>query len=819
MPEKIFMQPNSLIEVDFLNEIRSEMHSHENFELLYVMSGKFELQIEQEKFTLTVNDFIIVNTNLRHSWKMTQGSIIGRLCIQYSAVKRLLNKNIILFWCNSTLEPADDYKDLRDTIIKIFGEHVRESGEDKIYLNCLYYKLLSILTGNFLLTDKNAKYADKRADSSERLQKIYEYFHLNYKNSISLKQVADCLFLSPTYLSKFIKKASGMNFVDLLNSVRLNHAMEDILFSDASIIKIAMENGFASVAAFNRVFKDVYKMTPSTFRREKKNKRRNAKEKNQSDYKQSVRRFMSNYFVEDKLTDNHGGQIHSEIVFDLNILTPQSWQNTCATMINAGRAVELTQSLCQENILRMKRELGIQYVRFWDIYAPEMQLDINAPAQSVHFTKLDEVLDFLIKNNLKPYIELGFKPVKILKNADKALFEIRRDQTFDSDTQMEKFFERFIRHLIKRYESEEILTWYFEYWRRENLDFRDLAFHFQPITAQDEQKYFREFDILAGALRKYLPKIRIGGAGFPIQHYGSRGFEDMLKSWLKYKELPSFVSLNSYPYQIHCEGGTYFEKRKTDIHFVLHDIETAYNSIAATNFPVNEVHVSEYALTLSNRNAINDSCRHGAYLLMNALECTGRANVVGYWLASDAYANFKDTNEFLFGGCGLVTKSGVAKPGFYALHFLHRQYKYILAKEKNYILTTDGVGHYKILCHNHKSMNAKYFLTPEDKILAGDIPLMLEDNENLIMHVTIKGVIDGKWKIKQIQTNGLFGSIQDEWLRLGMESCLNIKDLEYLNRICTPRLSIINLESRDNILSFEIKLLPNEIQYLSIYPV
>lgn len=820
MPEKVFMHPNSLIEVDFLTESKSETHRHENFELFYILSGRMELKVEEETFILPVNDFIIVNSNLRHSWRVIDGSLIGRLCISYSAVKNLLNRNVILFWCNSTAEPNEIYKEVREIIIQIFGEHVKESVEDKIYLNSLYYKLLSILSGNFLLTDKNIQYADKHSDSAERVQRIFDYVHLNYKNPISLKEVADYLFLSPTYLSKFIKKASGMSFVDLLNSVRLNHAMEEILYSNASIIKIAMENGFASVAAFNRVFKDVYHTTPSKFRQDKKVKRRISAEKNPQDYKKIVRQRMNTYFAENRIANQSiGGQIQSDIVFDLEMLTPQSWQNTCGLMINAGRAIDLTQSLWQQNILNMKRELGIKYVRFWDIYAPEMRIDLNAPAEKIHFDKLDEVLDFLVKNDLKPYIELGFEPVKLLRSTDKALLEIQREENFNSEAQMKSFFERMIRHLIKHYEADEVLTWYFEFWRRENLHFQNLEFNFRPLTDEEEQNYFRQFDIVASSLRKYLPRVKIGGAGFPLQHYGSRGFENILTSWLNYSELPSFISLNSYPYQIHQDNNVYYEKKKTDIHFVLHDIEMAQNSIAATNFPVHELHVSEYSMTLSNRNAVNDSCRQGAFLMMNALECIGRANIVGYWLASDSYANFTDTGDFLFGGCGLVSKTGVAKPGFYAFNFLHRQYKNLLAKEQNFILTGDGMGHFKIACHNHKNMNATYYLTDEDKIQAGDVPLMLENNDNLILHVTFKSVANVKWKIKQYQINSALGSIQDEWIRLDMESCLSAKEMDYLNRICTPRLSIVTLEAREHLLSFDITLLPNEIQFLHIAPL
>lgn len=42
------------------------------------------------------------------------------------------------------------------------------------------------------------------------------------------------------------------------------------MYTDIPVIKIAMNNGFASVAAFNKLFKETYQETPSAYRKKKK---------------------------------------------------------------------------------------------------------------------------------------------------------------------------------------------------------------------------------------------------------------------------------------------------------------------------------------------------------------------------------------------------------------------------------------------------------------------------------------------------------------------------------------------------------------------
>lgn len=50
------------------------------------------------------------------------------------------------------------------------------------------------------------------------------------------------------------------------------------MYTDIPVIKIAMNNGFASVAAFNKVFKETYQETPSAYRKKKKEKERNSRQ-------------------------------------------------------------------------------------------------------------------------------------------------------------------------------------------------------------------------------------------------------------------------------------------------------------------------------------------------------------------------------------------------------------------------------------------------------------------------------------------------------------------------------------------------------------
>ena len=63
-----------------------------------------------------------------------------------------------------------------------------------------------------------------------------------------------------------------MSFLKLLNNIRLDKAVSELLYSDKSVIKIAMDNGFPNLASFNRVFRESYQLTPAEYRKEASDK-------------------------------------------------------------------------------------------------------------------------------------------------------------------------------------------------------------------------------------------------------------------------------------------------------------------------------------------------------------------------------------------------------------------------------------------------------------------------------------------------------------------------------------------------------------------
>jgi len=124
-------------------------------------------------------------------------------------------------------------------------------------------------------TKIQAKYSGSRLSDSEAKkhgEKITDYMKSAkpYLNpDLSLPLLASELNISSHYLSQVINEQFNLNFFDFVNGYRVAAFKEKITdreFRNYSLLGIALECGFNSKSAFNRIFKQNTGLTPSQFK-------------------------------------------------------------------------------------------------------------------------------------------------------------------------------------------------------------------------------------------------------------------------------------------------------------------------------------------------------------------------------------------------------------------------------------------------------------------------------------------------------------------------------------------------------------------------
>ena len=98
------------------------------------------------------------------------------------------------------------------------------------------------------------------------ISKAVSYIKTNYMRKLTLNEVAEYVFLSPSYFSKIFKEEMNYYFNDYLNLVRVEKSKTLLLTERISLVDIAASIGFYDQSYFNKVFKKITGVTPKKFK-------------------------------------------------------------------------------------------------------------------------------------------------------------------------------------------------------------------------------------------------------------------------------------------------------------------------------------------------------------------------------------------------------------------------------------------------------------------------------------------------------------------------------------------------------------------------
>ncbi|MBN1650336.1 MAG: helix-turn-helix transcriptional regulator, partial [Bacteroidales bacterium] len=127
----------------------------------------------------------------------------------------------------------------------------------------------------FLLPENKMKYAhslltdEKAEEYVEKLNRYMESSKPFLNANLTLPQLAAEIDISSHYLSQIINDKFNVNFFDFVNKYRVEEVktkLKDPRFENFSLLGIALDCGFNSKSAFNRIFKKFTNQTPSQFK-------------------------------------------------------------------------------------------------------------------------------------------------------------------------------------------------------------------------------------------------------------------------------------------------------------------------------------------------------------------------------------------------------------------------------------------------------------------------------------------------------------------------------------------------------------------------
>lgn len=231
-----------------------DWHYHENAYFTYLIQGQLFEANRKEAYTIGPGGLLF------HNWQDSHYNI------RQSAYAQGFHIELEKEWFERHQLAPDAFQGslqlehplLRSLFDRIYRESKLNDSHTLLSVESLLLQVFSGLSGT---QEKSS------AKKPAWLAKLKEILHFEQEEKLSLASLSAELHLHPVYLSTEFPKHFQLTFGDYLRRLKVEQAVPMLRSPAPSLSSIGYACGFADQSHFIRVFKSVYGITPSAYRK------------------------------------------------------------------------------------------------------------------------------------------------------------------------------------------------------------------------------------------------------------------------------------------------------------------------------------------------------------------------------------------------------------------------------------------------------------------------------------------------------------------------------------------------------------------------
>jgi YesN/AraC family two-component response regulator len=253
----------------------SPFHLHDEFELILIVKSHGKLYLGSNVVNFSDGDIFLFAPGLPHCFFNTPGYEKGEVMahavvIQFqkdflgndffdkneiSQLKKLIDKS------KFGIQFTKTKKTLQDRI-----QYINEKKNiNRVVELLLILNELSVSKNINLLSTEDTLNLCSLNDSMI-INNVYKYVAENFQKKISFDVAASVANLQRSAFCRYFKRKTKKRFSEFVNETRIMHARKLLSETDKSTIEIAFECGYENTSYFNRQFKIICGITPTTFK-------------------------------------------------------------------------------------------------------------------------------------------------------------------------------------------------------------------------------------------------------------------------------------------------------------------------------------------------------------------------------------------------------------------------------------------------------------------------------------------------------------------------------------------------------------------------
>lgn len=801
-------------------EISSRENSHpgwhQELELVFVLRGRGTLWREDRTvpYSLHEADLFTVSGYEMHEIHMESGGLTLSLLLSSSFLSFYFPEaQQLAFACKSYAADAEEQKKY-DILRADFA-----AAFQTFYQNEAHHAALHLRSKLILLLDDLIRYfscpAPKAAPAFDKgrshLRAAAGWIDQHYTEDITLKETADRVYLSESYLSRLFKRTLGLTFTEYLTQVRLDYAAL-LLRSGQRVTETASKAGFRSTNSFIQAFKQTYQKTPGQYKRElgERLKRELYTEPQGAENKFSV---LSRYLQTPSASEqSKPAEVRDECAVSANLSMPlRTLRHSWRQLINVGYAHDLLNGSVQKQVRQVQAEIGFRYARVKGILDDDVLFYAAADGQEpvCHFAYADEAIDFLLSVGLTPFLELGAMPSQLAKNQ----FTVFKRQSILSTPkdmrQWTALLTVLLRHFQCRYGVRRVEQWIF------TPCFNPF---FYDVHADHLEEYFSFYRESYRAVRALLPHALLCGPG-------DLSFPEFLERCLAENCVPDCIAAHAFftasPDETDAKQVQLLNSEETfplavtgDEDYLKHLLERIRQTLRKRGLADVPVMLDEWNSSFWQRDLCNDTCAKSASLFKNILENYDAYCAMGYWTVSDFMEELSPSQDLFHGGFGLFTRNGLAKSGYRALQLLCKAGEKLLARQEGCFITSSP-GEVQVFLYNAAYYDLLYRFRHTAHLTLTKRYGVFNKRNPQCFQIGLNGLQPGRYLLRRYAVGRTGGSVFDAWVEMGAPERVTEEVRRFLESRSYPVLQMETVETGPSFPLQEV-LQPYEIRLITL---